>query len=178
MCNFNESLDHNELSAAFLIEFGDSRILLGGDVTKNTWQSIFDNQDNNHVDFTNIVFVKISHHGSSNGYCDELWPNLSQTNRPLAGFTPYRRMLPQDAAIKHIDKHAGAIVATGMPHRGTAPQTMEFPAGTPELVKSMTKGIAKSARPISHAGSFSISVNAHGNITGPDLMGSAVSLQQ
>jgi hypothetical protein len=101
------SADHNLISSAFLVIFGTSRLILGGDVEKDGWRDVLDNKS-----LGNIAAhaVKIPHHGSANGYCDGLWTTIAAQGEPVGVLTPYAtKSLPQRKALDHIRPHSRSI---------------------------------------------------------------------
>ncbi len=69
-----EGVAHNEISSGFVLEYGTQRVILGGDVESPGWQDILQRPEpgfNLRADL-----VKVSHHGSENGYCPELWEKI------------------------------------------------------------------------------------------------------
>lgn len=55
----------NQLSYVLLIEYGECKILLGGDAEKSTWQEIYDKLDGK---YPKIHLLKAPHHGRKSGY--------------------------------------------------------------------------------------------------------------
>jgi len=103
--------NHNDLSFALLIIFGETRIILGGDVERKGWQEFLRNK--NVVDGLSAHVVKVSHHGSTTGYTDGLWEEFSSQKKPYAVITPYyRHHLPNTEAISHISNYASSVLAT------------------------------------------------------------------
>jgi hypothetical protein len=99
--------DHNLISSAFLIEFGRTRIILGGDVEQDGWQDVLDDKPGN--DLTAHA-VKVPHHGSRNGYCPTLWERFAAGRKPVAVLTPYApKFLPERSALDSIRPYARAI---------------------------------------------------------------------
>ena len=99
--------DHNLISSAFLIEFGNSRIVLGGDVEEDGWQDVLKTRP---VSSLSAHAVKVPHHGSKNGYCPTLWDQFSIDRKPVAVLTPYTpKSLPQKIALDHIRSRSKAI---------------------------------------------------------------------
>ena len=102
---------HNMISAALIIEFGTSRILLGGDVETSGWQDSLAHFGDNLA----IHAAKVSHHGSTNGYCEGLWPTLSRKGKPISVIAPFRRFgLPKRVALEHIAAHSERVLTTSM----------------------------------------------------------------
>jgi len=99
--------DHNLISSALLIEFGQTRVLLGGDVEKDGWQDVLDNAS---VSDLSVHAVKVPHHGSRNGYCPGLWECFAMGRKPVAILTPYTpSSLPEKIALDHIRSQSSAI---------------------------------------------------------------------
>jgi hypothetical protein len=106
-------LEHNAISAALLLRFGKTRIILGGDVEAENWERIL-----NIVDKSELAAdaVKVSHHGSKNGYAPGLWAAFAAKKPPKAIITPFRKEeLPDPDAIQHIKEHAEVVYCTCMP---------------------------------------------------------------
>ena len=100
---------HNTISVGLRITFGQARVILGGDVEKEAWTTILGEQTPEDLA---SHFVKISHHGSTTGYCPGLWEVLSNhgSSRPVAALTPYKRFkLPDPAALDEIQGHVRSI---------------------------------------------------------------------
>ena len=102
--------DHNGVSVGLFLEYGKTRVILGGDVEGPSWEDAC-------VEFAaermSADAVKVSHHGSSTGYIEGLWERFAQRKKPIAVIVPYRRFrLPQDEAIDHIRPHAETVLLT------------------------------------------------------------------
>ena len=78
--------DHNLISSAMLVIFEKSRLILGGDVEEDGWRDVLNDKP---VISLSAHAVKVSHHGSYNGYCKDLWANYASEGRPTAFLTPY-----------------------------------------------------------------------------------------
>ena len=65
---------HNAISIALRIRFGNATVVLGGDVEDEGWKTVL---CEHRPDELESQFVKISHHGSTTGYCPGLWSVLS-----------------------------------------------------------------------------------------------------
>jgi len=111
--------DHNLISSAFLVEFGRTRIILGGDVETEAWQDVLDDEP---VRDLSAHAVKVPHHGSSNGYCPGLWDHFAANGKPVAILTPYTpKQLPEHIALDHIRPLAQAIhSAAALQHASTS----------------------------------------------------------
>jgi hypothetical protein len=99
--------DHNLVSVALLLEFGEIQIILGSDVeteaSNNTgWHGIVSNRDCPSL-WTSLV--KVPHHGSENGHNDAAWGEFCKKGNPLSVVTPFRRgsvILPKNSDIDRI----------------------------------------------------------------------------
>lgn len=106
-------LKHNELSPALLIEYGQTRLLLGGDVEAEAWQELLEQRDGS----LSCQFYKIPHHGSVNGFCDGLLERIAEGGSPVAVLTPFNRHwkpLPTVDGLDEYRKHFDAIYATNV----------------------------------------------------------------
>jgi beta-lactamase superfamily II metal-dependent hydrolase len=103
-------LRHNDISAALLLRYGATSVTLGGDVERVGWQDLLDSST---CPSLASQAVKVSHHGSSTGYCEGLWAALSPRRLSVAVITPSaRHRLPTRVAVEHIQKHAQDLIAT------------------------------------------------------------------
>lgn len=102
---------HNIISIALQICFGQTRIMLGGDVECHGWKDSLAEFGENRV---SSHLVKASHHGSSTGFCDGLWRAFSHGGHlPLAVVTPYfAQRLPSQAGLAHIYSHSRRVFTT------------------------------------------------------------------
>lgn len=105
--------DHNRISMALLVIHGTTRIVLGGDVEAAGWSDVLQEFG---ADGLSSHAVKISHHGSTNGYADGLWPAFSKQQLPVTFLTSYRtQRLPRKDAIEHIRGFSSRIVTPCLP---------------------------------------------------------------
>lgn len=103
--------EHNLISIALMVEFGDCRIILGGDVEGGGWEEICNVFPPGRLGAT---AVKVAHHGSTNGWIEGLWSRFSADRQPIAIITPFRRFrLPQPETISHISEFARLVCSTG-----------------------------------------------------------------
>ncbi len=103
---------HNEISIALVVRFGESCIVLGGDVEAAGWREA---QEGRTCPPLCATAIKVSHHGSPTGYCDGLWERFASGGGegPVAVVTPSRKhRLPTLEALQDIGKHAGQVVVT------------------------------------------------------------------
>jgi hypothetical protein len=103
-------INHNLISGGLLIEYGDARIVLGGDIEEDAWQ---DNLAQ--LPSLRSQLVKVSHHGSKTGYCDGLWSALSPGKSAIAVIAPYTKYgLPSEEGLGHIAAHANIIFTSSV----------------------------------------------------------------
>jgi beta-lactamase superfamily II metal-dependent hydrolase len=107
------ALKHNGISVGLLITYGNTSVVLGGDVEGEAWTDAL--ADEQCPDLS-ASFVKVSHHGSPTGYCDGLWERFCRQTRSVAVITPSRRhSLPTEAAVDHIRSHTDRLLSTCPP---------------------------------------------------------------
>lgn len=139
---------HNLISMALLIVFGKTRILLGGDVERDGWRDAIAEMG---TDALASHGVKISHHGSTSGYCEGLWSHISAGTGPIAVVTAYAaQRLPRKAALDHIRPHTRDLYATCL----TAVQDDQLPSwadpGSARLRLALRAKMGEIARGTSH----------------------------
>ena len=108
------SLEPNDASVVVLIEIGETAILLGGDLERQGWLSIL---DNNSQPGTKGSVFKVPHHGSENAYEGRVWQEMLEEN-PYATLTPWQRggrSLPTGAGISQILSHTDKAYITASP---------------------------------------------------------------
>lgn len=128
---------HNEISMALLVEFRNTRIVLGGDVEKNGWT---DSVQEFGLDKLSSHAVKVSHHGSATGYCDDLWRGFSKDGEPIAVLTSFRRhRLPRREGLEHIREFAAKILTPCLPaiheEQLSIPLSMNAPAKSRQALR-------------------------------------------
>ncbi len=123
---------HNEISLALLVVFGKTRIILGGDVEQQSWLDTLTEFDRRKL---SGVCVKVSHHGSTNGYCPGLWEAFAAEKMPVAVVTPFQRhQLPRHDALEYISKFAAEIVTPYL--SAICPQELPIPLSVKAPVAS------------------------------------------
>jgi hypothetical protein len=104
---------HNDVSAAISIRYGRARVILCGDVEVNNWTDVEAHIAKERLKANGI---KVSHHGSTNGYTETLWARFAAAEKPCAIVTPFRRVgLPEIDAIKHIRANTQVLMTTCAP---------------------------------------------------------------
>lgn len=104
---------HNSVSVALLIEFGQTRIVLGGDLEEEGWREVLAEFPHERL---SCHAIKVPHHGSANGYTDSLWDYFAASGKPIAIITPFlRNGLPEAIALEHIGKCTQEMLVTFAP---------------------------------------------------------------
>ncbi len=104
---------HNDISVVLQIIYGQTKIILGGDLEAEGWSEVLRLAGDETLDAS---AVKVSHHGSENGYCARLWQCFAGTGKPIAVIAPaHRYKLPKNEALNHISAHSNAIYSTCPP---------------------------------------------------------------
>ena len=104
------SVPHNEISVGLVLHFGTTRVLLCGDLERNAWKAVL---DQNSEELLAAQVIKVAHHGSQSGLIDGLWERMSRHEPPLAIIAPYRRFkLPETVATENILNHVSALMLT------------------------------------------------------------------
>jgi hypothetical protein len=111
-------IPHNMASAALRLEYGQTTVVLGGDVEEKGWEGVLEGHTS---ELLSAHFVKVSHHGSTNGFCKRLWATFSMGGKSVAALTPYRRFkLPDPRAITHIKSHIQELHSASIRHHVTS----------------------------------------------------------
>ncbi|HUE73160.1 MAG TPA: hypothetical protein VMP01_19905 [Pirellulaceae bacterium] len=111
-----KSPKHNEVSPAIAITYGRTRLVLGGDMECNAWAEVVADTST-HVPPRSLAchVLKVSHHGSSNGYCQTLYQKLGGSRKFVAIVTPYFRgehPLPEREGIQALLPFTSEIFVT------------------------------------------------------------------
>lgn len=107
-----DGVHHNEISAAFILEYGTQRVILGGDLENAGWRDVVNRPApgfNLHAEL-----VKVSHHGSQNGYCPGLWENhLSPRKEAIAVVTAFSpKGLPRPQELAYLRSNSKQLTTT------------------------------------------------------------------
>jgi len=103
-----KNVNHNKISSALMLEWGKAKIILGGDMERGSWVEV----ENNIPDLA-CDLVKISHHGSENGFTSTLWSKFSPAKGALSVFTCFsKQQLPRKAALAHILENSSTLFTT------------------------------------------------------------------
>lgn len=110
---YKVEFEANAVSIALAIKFGETCVVLGGDVEVDGWQLVLSQFHPTHI---RAQAVKVSHHGSKNGYCAGLWKTFKSNqghDSPVAIISPsHRHGLPDDIAMREIKRHTGALFSS------------------------------------------------------------------
>jgi len=109
----------NHVSVALWVIVGDLHILLGSDLENHPdnrigWQAVVLSANRPRE---RALVIKVPHHGSSNGYCKEMWEEMVSSN-PIALLTPFAsgvKPLPTETDIARIRAHTSQIYCTASP---------------------------------------------------------------
>jgi beta-lactamase superfamily II metal-dependent hydrolase len=107
--------NHNTISSALRLRYGQFQVLLGGDVTNTTWEAILADRGRNDP---SCHALKISHHGSAEGNFPSgmpLWPALAPRGRRLTALISggYRRSLPHADTLASLRQAGCNVYCTG-----------------------------------------------------------------
>ena len=168
--------DHNGVSVGLFLEYGKTRVILGGDVEGPGWEDAC-------VDFAregmSADAVKVSHHGSSTGYIEGLWERFAQRKKPIAVIVPYRRFsLPEEEAIEHIRPHAATVLLTCPfgPSGDAPPSTSSPPLKSRAAVHSCFR--ARPRRDAAGCGRWTLKFDAEGNCVNREYIDPAYELSR
>jgi beta-lactamase superfamily II metal-dependent hydrolase len=146
------NVNHNRISGGLLIEYGTARIVLGADIEEEGWEEtlkVFGDGGR-----LGSVLVKVSHHGSTNGYCEGLWQQLSPGKAAVAVITPYvSQDLPSPAGLSHVSNHARQTFVTSLSAVALATDWLregsdtDLPAISFDVLVALRSLFPKSSRP-------------------------------
>lgn len=98
---------HNRSSLALSIEFGKTRLILGGDVEQSGWNDVLSEM---HAEQLTASLVKVPHHGSPTGNTTGLWKAFCAAGKPISVITAFRlHNLPRHEVVQHIEKHSCSV---------------------------------------------------------------------
>ena len=119
----------NSISLGFLIEYGEARVFLGGDMEKDNWGDF--NQERvsrkcaDALKQMHPCLIKVSHHGSNTGVIPGMWEKdqgffgwrgNTEEQRPHCVVTPWRagnRKLPDETVLQKIAQSGCHVWQTG-----------------------------------------------------------------
>jgi hypothetical protein len=106
--------EHNLTSGAVLVEYGRTRIVLMADAEGSLWQEWLTATPPRDL-LRPVDFLKVSHHGSANGYYEPLYAALADRMRTVAVVTPFNHgsiALPSAEGVRSIQGHVRRIYCT------------------------------------------------------------------
>jgi hypothetical protein len=115
-----DSINHNLISSALLLTYGQTRVLLGGDMELDAWSEALLEQQGSKK--TNRSFschlIKAAHHGSVTGFHSDLAEQLPIDGRPpiavLTPFNRHRNPLPTAVGITQLLPHVSELLVTNV----------------------------------------------------------------
>jgi hypothetical protein len=117
---------HNLISSVLLVKYGETRVILGGDAEKESWDNILADEIRIKNESLECELVKVSHHGSKSGMTKNLWETLSPNGTCYAVLTPFKsQRLPSREAVEKISHHTQALFSTALDATTIATRTME-----------------------------------------------------
>jgi len=117
---------HNLISSVILVKYGETRVILGGDAEKESWNYILTDEIRIKNESLECELVKVSHHGSKTGLTKNLWETLSPDGGCYAVLTPFKsRRLPSLDAIEKITYHTQALFSTALDATTVTTRTMK-----------------------------------------------------
>ncbi|MDB4890489.1 MAG: beta-lactamase domain protein [Gemmatimonadetes bacterium] len=147
----------NGVSAVLRIEFGETRIMLGGDAELDSWRQI---QSKNGPDELASDVLKVSHHGSRTGMDAALAAVLSKGKRgrseTVAVVTPsFLHGLPHDETLAVLDEHFDRVIVSV----GQAQETMDVGSWVGKLPQ--VRGISAIQKYATNAVSLTYDATGH-----------------
>jgi hypothetical protein len=128
-----DSVNHNDISSGFVLEYGSQRIVFGGDIENPEWQDVLQNPPAGIGLQSDLI--KVSHHGSETGYCERLWEDyLSPTKQALSVVTPFScHNLPNYFGLQHLLNNSKRVVTTSL----SAAQNNSRSCKKPNFIETM-----------------------------------------
>jgi hypothetical protein len=115
-----DRVNHNRVSAALVVEYNKTRVVLGADMETDAWASVLREIDSGtEYDLPlGCHLVKVSHHGSMTGHCEGLYECRFARpghKKPLAVLTPFNRHrnpLPSAEGMDHLLARTKLVFST------------------------------------------------------------------
>jgi len=152
------TVNHNLISPVIVIEYGRTRVVLGGDVERESWGDILDDMTNkwHGAPRLSCQFFKVSHHGSTNGYTQDLYERfVCEGRRPIAAITPYNRNrspLPSLDGLTHIKARVSKLYVTNrsavLPPRSAPDPWMAMIGARPELAGALHESLLSGSQKV------------------------------
>jgi hypothetical protein len=154
-----DRVNHNRISAALVVEYERTRIVLGADMDTAAWEAVLGEIDQGTEYNLPLAchLIKVSHHGSMTGHCEGLYERrfARRRRKPIAVVTPFNRHrhpLPSREGVDHLLSHTSLVLATNRAEAHHAcgrllPDHVEFPAGAGEASIPVTWASALTSNP-------------------------------
>jgi hypothetical protein len=136
-----DHVNHNRVSAALVVEYGSTRVVLGADMEMDAWQAVLREIDSG-TEYNlplGCHLLKVSHHGSMTGHCPALYERRFRRRgkKPIAVLTPFnrhRKPLPSAEGLNHLLANASQVFSTNLTEAHHAsgrprPDYVPFPGG-------------------------------------------------
>jgi hypothetical protein len=140
-----DRVNHNRVSGALVVEYGQTRVILGADMESEAWAAVLREIDSG-AEYAlplGCHLLKVSHHGSMTGHCAGLYERRfrRRQHKPLAVLTPFNRHknpLPNNAGLNHLLAHTKQVFTTNAAEAYHAsgripPGYVDFPVGDETL---------------------------------------------
>jgi hypothetical protein len=122
------TINHNLISSAIVFQHGKTRLLLMADAEKPLWEDWSQEaMAVRRLRTEGVQLFKVAHHGSANGYFEQLYSSAAPAGDSLAVLTPFERgraPLPTSAGLSGIKTHARSIACT---NRAAAEKNSQMP---------------------------------------------------
>lgn len=118
----------NDTSVVLLIKVGETHVLLGADLEVTPshptrgWHAVM--ASTKCPKGNEVEVFKIPHHGSENGYHQDVWDRSLLKDNPLVALTSYapgKKKLPEPKEVKKILDHSENAFITSSPHTAVRP---------------------------------------------------------
>jgi hypothetical protein len=154
-----DRVNHNRISAALVVEYGKTRIILGADMDTAAWKAVLGEIDQG-TEYNlplGCHLLKVSHHGSMTGHCEGLYERrfARRKRKPIAVVTPFNRHrhpLPSGEGVNHLLAHTSLVLATNWAEAHHAcgrfpPNHVALPGGAGDASIPVTWASALTADP-------------------------------
>jgi hypothetical protein len=140
-----DRVNHNRVSAALVVEYGKTRVVLGADMEREAWESLLGEMDSGTDPELSLGchLLKVSHHGSMTGHCPGLYERRvrRRQRKPIAVVTPFNRHrhpLPSPEGVDHLLAHTSLVLASNLAEAyhacgRLAPDFARLPGGAGEV---------------------------------------------
>jgi hypothetical protein len=131
-----DNVNHNLASPALLVGYGQTQLILGGDMERQGWEEALRECGAGGVSLS-CRLVKVSHHGSATGYIDGLYEEFGRDGLPIGVLTPFTRHrypLPRREALEHLRPRTETLWATSIDNAQRSLGTVD-PLSASEIVR-------------------------------------------